>query len=475
MGVEEMREEPASAARMVGEARVDTAPEQPAGPQPGRLLSHPTQAVRRSQRRRMWRLTFTLLSVAAVAASALLLALPVPPAQPVRPAVVLVVPRGDGIECTRDAEWAPDSTRLVVLGYTQGCPDTPSSDASGHAGLVLVYNALTGVLISRVRPDVLIARATNMPAESIIEYRAALWSPDSTRLAVSFSLASGSSRLEGIYLCDADGGHATVLTRLVAPGDNGAGRWDLQAGAYLPAVQGMPPALGYQWQPDGNLVATAPLSATSAPAVWSSGAIGSPDGSASFSIWQPAEVRLRALGNMTHQATSGGVYVLSTSFVVWSPDGRYLIPNAGAEARLAFASVPTQAQATLAMLGLDTVPLLPVRDRALRIALDRLGARAPDQRGTTPMLLAWSPDGRMLAIQLVLSETGQMPDATHHALLIYDCATGKAIAALVPDTEDTPTQGLTSVRWSPDGTRIFLVDNALGTLTIFGPGKVPRR
>ena len=471
-----MDEWPASAERTAGAASVDAALERPADPQRAQPPSHAAQAGRRSRRRRVWRLVVTILAVAAVAASALLLVLPVPPAKPARPAVVLIAPRSDGVACTRDAEWAPDSKRLAVLGYTRGCPETSGGDASGHTGLVLVYNAITGALMSRVQPDGLIGRAANMPAESIIEYRAALWSPDGKRLAISFDLASGGSRREGVYLCDADGGHATVLTRLAAPDDTGTGKWDLQAGTYIPAAAGeMPPALGYQWQPGGDLVATAPLNAASAPAVWSSGAIGSPDGSPSFSIWQPAEVRLRSVDGTANQPAPGGAYVLSTSFAVWSPDGRYLIPNAGDEARLPAANVPAPTPAALAALGLDTTPLLPVRDRALQVALDRLGAQAPDQRGTTPLLVAWSPDGRLLAVQLVPSEAGDVPHATHHALLIYDCATGEAITALVPDVLDTPAQGITSVRWSPDGTRIFLVDSAIGTLTIFGPGKVPRR
>ena len=89
------------------------------------------------------------------------------------------------------------------------------------------------------------------------------------------------------------------------------------------------------------------------------------------------------------------------------------------------------------------------------------------------MLVAWSPEGRLLAVQLVPSEQDDVPHISHHALFIYDCATGKPLVALTPDTTSTPTEGLTLVRWSPNGARLLLFDNQLGTLTIFGRSKIP--
>jgi hypothetical protein len=181
---------------------------------------------------------------------------------------------------------------------------------------------------------------------------------------------------------------------------------------------------------------------------------------------------LRAPGVVSQPAV-GGAYVLSSSFAVWSPDGRYLIPSAGIQARLPSADAPAPLPATLAALGLNNTPLLPVRDRALQLALDRLAALAPDQRGTSPMLVAWSPEGRLLAVQLVPAEPNDVPHISHHALFIYDCTTGKALVALTPDDSNTPTEGPTFVRWSPNGARLMLFDNQMGTLTIFGRSKIP--
>lgn len=450
-------------------AEIATPP--PAPTLPIRPARQPRPHARRRQRRQ-WRIVTGIASAVAVVVAAVLLAWPVPPAQPPRPAVVLIVPRGDGVECARDAEWAPDGTRLVVLGYARGCPEVPGGTAA-TTGTVLVYNALTGALMSRIQPDALIARAAAAPPGSTIQYAGALWSPNGKRLAITFGVASSSGpAIEGVYLCDADGGHAKVLLRTSAPADATSGMWDLQAGAYIPSLP-LTPALGYQWTSAGILAASTPLTAAAAPAASQSGPIGLPDGGASFSTWQPAAITLRAPGTAS-QAAMGGAYVLSSSFAVWSPDGRYLLPSAGIQARLPSADAPAPSPATLSVLGLATTPLLPVRDRALQLALDRLGALAPDQRGTSPMLVAWSPEGRLLAVQLVAAEPSDVPHISHHALFIYDCATGKALVALTPDDSNTPTEGPTFVRWSPNGARLMLFDNQMGTLTIFGRSKIPQ-
>jgi len=439
-------------------------PEAPASPAPRPRPSRP-----RAARRHRWRAVVSIVAVMAVIVIGIFLALPVPPAQPTRPAVVLIVPRGDGVECARDAEWAPDSTRLAVLGYAHGCPEV-SGNATDYTGAVLVYNARTGSLESRIAPDAVIMRAASAPPGSVIEYSGALWSPDGQRLAVTFGVTSVGPALAGVYLCDADGGHASVVLR-ASEGSASTGMWDLQTGAYISAAVPAP-ALSYQWAPGGALTASTPLTAGTVPAVSQPTAIGNPDGGVSFSAWQPAIITRRAPATAS-QPEVGGAYVLSTSFAVWSPDGRYLIPSAGMQARIPSADAPAPSQATLAALGLGNLPLLPVRDRALQIALDRLGALAPNQRGNAPMLVAWSPDGRLLAAQLVPSELSESPHITHHALLIYDCATGKALIALTPDDSNTPTEGPTFVRWSPNGARLMLFDNQMGTLTIFGRSKIP--
>lgn len=451
------------------------APATPAAPPPHVTppLARPVRSPALARRRRRLRLAGNLAIAMAAIVAAILLAWPVPPAQPARPAVVLLLPRGDGVECARDAEWAPDSTRLAVLGYTQRCPE-PAVSAAQPTGTMLVYNALTGSLISRIHPDTLIARAVSAPPGSAIEYNAAVWSPNGKRLAVSFGVTAGGSAVAGIYLCDADGSHAKVLVRSRVPGDTTAGMWDLQTGAYVPApsLAPLPPALSYQWDSSGSLSAAHPLSAATTLAAPPLSAIGSPDGSASFSVWQPAAITLRSAAPASQPAPDGA-YVLSTSFAVWSPDGRYLIPNAGMQARILPADAPAPSQATLTALGLAATPVLPVRDHALQVALDRLSALAPDERGNSPMLAAWSPDGRLLAVQLVPSELSDVPHISHHALMIYDCATGKALIALTPDDADTSTEGPTFVRWSPNGARLMLFDNQMGTLTIFGRSKIP--
>ncbi|MGH2517543.1 MAG: hypothetical protein ACRDHP_17980, partial [Ktedonobacterales bacterium] len=216
--------------------------------------ARPIRFATRARRARRWCLAFGVASIVVVLLTAVYLALPPLPAQPTRPAVVLILPRGDGVECARDAEWSPDGARLAVLGYAQGCPDG-SSGAAARTGNVLVYNGLTGALMARIQPDADIASAAGTTPGSVIQYGAAVWSPAGTRLAVTFGVASSGNTVEGVYLRDVIDGAAKVLLRTGADGGATAGMWDLQAGSLI-ATEQLPAALGYQWTASGALAAS---------------------------------------------------------------------------------------------------------------------------------------------------------------------------------------------------------------------------
>lgn len=434
---------------------------------------------------RRWRLALTAAAVVALVAVSVLLARPIPSTSSGHPGTVTLSPARAHLRCIRDAAWSPDGRYVSILGYGGGCP-LPGPQASQSTGAVVTYDAASGAVRARFQPDAAILAAVQRmirdSEQSTIEYHSLLWRHDGAELAISFVVslelpasAGGTQRSEtvaGVFLSAADGSHVTVYTHPLAAEENANGAWNLRSGEYLPVPSGLAhPALAYVWaagalSPQGSLVSNA------TPAEASFQGIGQPDGDESFSVWQPAQIVRESTGDATD--TTPGAYVYRTSFAAWSPDGTMLVPSMGLSARLEPADQPIPSAQTLRSLGVSGLPLLPVRDAGLATALGRLALITNDQ-SNGPMLVAWSPDGRMLAVQLVPAEPNAEPHETDHALIVYDCITGEALTALVPNEVGTPLAGDTMLRWSPDGTRLLLYDGALGTVNIWGPGKVPHR
>ena len=446
-------------------------------------------AARQAPSRRRWtrrvRVTRTLVSVLAVAAVAVLLARPVTPETPSSSGVVTLTPGADALECVRDAAWSPDGRYAALLGTSGGCSPLPSN-AHPAVGHIVVYDAKSGAVHARYSPDraILDAFHTALPTagDPLIQYQTLLWRHDGAQLAVAFTVTSAGQTdqvgngqtMLGVYLIGAGSASARVLTHVLAPGEDGTGEWNLREGRYLarPVVL-HPAALTYSWSGNGTLTPGAPVSTAATTTPVEQGAVGTPDGDTTFSLWQPAEVMPES--NSTADTSTDAahtVYVYRTSFAGWSPDGTYFVPSMGLSARVQPAGQPAPDSRTLRALGAYMLPQLTLRDAALSTALGRLSLVSPD-RSNGPMLAAWSLDGRMLAVQLIPAEPNANPSRADHAIIVYDCATGKPLTALVPRLGPQRLAGDTLMRWSPDGTHLLLYDAAFGTLMLWGPGSVP--
>lgn len=430
-----------------------------------------------------------IVCVVAIAAVAVLLALPVTPDTPNTPGVVELTPGADGIGCVRDSTWSPDGRSIALLGYTGGCTPLASS-ASKTSGRMLVYDASTGAIRTRYSPDgaILNALRTTLSGAShpVIQYQSLLWRRDGAQIAVAFSVTSAGQEgqtgndqtILGVYLAGTGGGGAartSVFTHVLAPGEDAAGEWNLRTGAYLdhPPASGQA-ALTYRWSSAGALHPLAAPGAAPAPARGQPGAVGNPSGDASFSIWQPAQLVRESVSPTPDSATSDrqAVDVYRTSFASWSPDGTYFVPSMGLVARVQPNGHAAPDGQTLRALGVGGLPVVRPRDAALSTALGRLALMSPDQ-SNGPMLVAWSPDGRKLAVQLIPAEPNASPSRTDHALILYDCATGKALAALAPRLAKQRLAGDNLLRWSPDSRHLMLYDAALGTVMLWGPAALP--
>ena len=404
-----------------------------------------------------------------------------PPPGPPPPPVVLIAQQGS-MACLRDLAWSPDSSRIAMIGYRQGCP------GNGYEpGLLNIYSAVSGRLIRQVQPDGPILQALQQrsagtaPAsgggpEPMIDYSSLLWSPSLQRLALTFTASALSPSpilpAAGVLLLDQAGEPERVqLQSLQFFAPTNYFEWDVQRGVLLPSAvlstqdfsqfsSNLPIALAYRWGSNGALIPQGLANLDTPPPAPPSGPIGNPSGDASFTIWQPGTAEL-VTQNPTNflMVAKPGVFAWHTFFAAWSPDGRYLLDALHLIGRVQPAGIASPHPQTLADFGADQTPLLPVRDAAFSQMLQLL-----PQSPTTAqqsLQLAWRPDGGVLAAYGYLVNLGQTVN-------LYDCATGGLLASLPPPR----IGGVVSLSWSPDGSRLLWLDGA--TAVIWGPGWLPR-
>ena len=418
-----------------------------------------------------WRLLAALMLIALiVAGSAVYLALrphdSTAKKQPVKP--VVIQPAADGMFCWNYVTWSPDSARIALFGHRQNCDGAP---------LLNIYDARTSKLATQLEPATLLAKALPQAGASIVYFSDIAWSPDGQRLALVFGAhgaSSSSKMIVGVLLTDTAGQHVEVAARETAdesPILHGVADLTQHTVSATPAL---PPALGYRWGANGALDSETPLSASAPPAQVTPGPVGSPNGDR-FTIWQPGWLDEQTTDPTTGQVYNPGVYTWYSTFLAWSPDGRYL-RQLSLSGRLAPADGKQPSGATLKALNQEKSPILPVRDNGLKQVIDILTQNARNSLGTAGALqsVAWRPDGKYLATQTIATNPNGDDSAESHQVVVYECATGAIWGILHPETRNAAGGSTQWLRWSPNGTRILVSDPSLGALTIWGPEMLPR-
>lgn len=386
--------------------------------------------------------------------------------------------------------WSPDGQEIAVLGYADRCPQDDPVSYAYQPGVVGIYSAATGALIGRFNPDQAITAALrlkppHLPApgtggpgspprgdtqHQIITYGNVLWSPDGTRLALLFAVdyfynvqIQGTSAQYstapwyGVATMTPSGGSPRVVA---GPTPNYSEdnltppplEYDLAQGRYVPqpssptTAYGVPQpratGLAYTWNPDGTLAIQQALIAGSVPKTPKLRPVGNPTRDASFTIWQPGRIG-------PDPQLGPGVYQYNWQFAAWSPDGRYVMPSLGGVG-FGFGEllVPRKYSLTPQQLASDLNPAevyLPMRDAGLRTMLQQ------DITGA----VAWSPDGRRLAVipELLHGNTDQGADLS--GMRLYDCASGYEIARLTTAVGGGQAYQPT-MAWSPDGKQLMV-------------------
>lgn len=378
--------------------------------------------------------------------------------------------QSSAFSCVMDAAWSPDSAYIAILGYHHDCTSyTP------EPGMMAVYDVHTNRQVEQISLDAPALQALlRYSVKNVgIFYHNILWSPDGTRLAILFSVASQIAPFEGVLLVDRNDRYVEVmLYRNVSPTlSNEYLSWDIAQGkpahiAYTPLIShaftyivNVPLALSYHWGIDGALIPeTAPdLSPTPI------GPVGNPDGGTSFSPWQSGQVSL-IYQNGNSPVYLPGVYAWNTAFVAWSPDGRYIADGIDIAGQLVIPGIPSMNQQALQALQAASLPVLPIRDKGMEQIAKGLKAPTITPPGSLAENVAWRPDGRVIAVI----------DSSNH-IDLYNCASGYLLTRLpLPVGIASDIGGTIVLRWSPDGTRLLASGPMIGIGVLWGPGQLPR-
>lgn len=517
-------------AALRGLAQQEPAPAQPAAPAAASAAPSVTRtsrapAVRRGRvdrplwrQPRVWALATAALAVVIIGAVVVQVfgGLPGHPQVKRAPTPGIAIPALDELHCESSVAWAPDSRRVALVGYQQTCPELSRLAYSYFPGYLAIYDTQTGKSLAQINIDKPIQQALHLgapvnatPINSIpqgttdaqgIQYRDVAWSANGKRLAITFFLPDLSTTTNrnfyGVLLINPDGSSPRVLTQPVGsaiPQESPEALvWDLTTGAVLPAPVGSAsqpdatfysaglggPAQSWTWAGNGALVPQNPLLPLGDDVPPSPLApIGNPSGGASFSIWQPGQIRYDFPPGATGQPDESvpGVPTFQNDFIAWSPDGRYLIDAAQLSVLLTPKGMPAPSVQTLEKLQLDNAVGLPVRDPAMQAVMKAL-AHPKANRGQASGTVAWSPDGKLLAVVAGESMPQQDEDYAIVTINILNCATGKTLATLKAHAavNQTGIGGNEYMAWSPDSKHLFYFTDQLGSLTTWGPGLLPQ-
>jgi hypothetical protein len=492
---------PAVSAQTPAQTPAQTAPEENQ-----QTPTTPWRASTPGRRRIWWMLPISLVVLLALAFAGLYLARNATQSQQSQQvtAPMDISLEGNGLVCPRGAAWSPDGKNIAIVGYKEDCPSNFPNFYHYHPGSLQVYDATTGALLSDIMLDAAIQPKLGLPTQpaaqspEVIYYDTISWAPDGRRVAITFGAFDWvqnpcfdiGQTVTGVAVTDvfsANGPNASahsfdVFVREPKQNDFSAPVWDLQQGRALDAP--IIPALEYRWNTFGYLQPTSPLAVGGKPTAPALTPVGDPNGATPFTMWQSAVLGYPLHYNLTEPSCAqqlvtaqAAPYTLQTDFSAWSPDGRYLAANAGFTALLAVDGAPAPDAKALSDLGLTQTVSAPVRDKALQQALTQL-AQNPRSGGPGDANVAqvsWRPDGKVLAAYHAFNS--ERITGYDRILTLYDCVTGKSLGDFPPPAHTGPNQNdypSSRLYWSPNGSRLLLMDAQTSALRIWGEGALPK-
>lgn len=443
---------------------------------------------RRRTRFRSWSAVVSVLLVALIGAGILLAELRAGPGTgavqgTLSHALAVSTVSSAGLSCPHDAAFSPREPLVVVLGTLGTCDDSAATPSWQPSAAVL-YDSTTGATRGIIPLDRFLGIASASVAQrrhiQWVSYAGLGFAPDGAHLGVvytEFGQSEEGSALTpesvvdaGLLYLDAQHGTAQVLrgdSSFFGASSGPGGQtpayplWNVRTGAEQPAFA-TAPSFAYAWGGAGQPQPLAPVRPGSAtlPTIASARSpVGTPDGGATFTIWQPG-----LLAGPGNAGVGPGHAAFLTLFPTWSPDGRSVtLIDAGLaqpdarrpSTRGAVLPYPLPAQG----------PLVAPRDPAEEAVEQEIGASGQ-------ALVAWNPSGTLLAsvtcgtthplLEMRETASGSLTGAQPLSI-----GAGPSACALSAQTASAYPRTTRQLLWSSDGTVILMTDRAGGTLSFW--------
>jgi hypothetical protein len=458
--------------------------------------------VTRGRGRTAFRIALVVGLCAAVAGGVLWHALAAPHASsPPAPHPVTFALATAGLACPSAAAWSPDGKRIAVVGYSGACEQPFASTFTYQPGALVIYDAAAGASRALLSPDKALPFKAQLAspkdegnghvAVTVVQYLEVLWSPTGDRIAIQFttftvvnSTVNGgppptiSPGVDGIELLNVASAAAQVMTMPASA--SGGFIADLLTGQWASSAP-LPPATSYAWSAGDRLVTNgSPLttqSATPATPLAPLVPIGNPDGGLAFTTWQPMTAAYFGATFAGQQSPPliPGVITVAPLMLAWSPDGRYIERGGVRTLLVQPTDAPLPGTQVLAALGIGVAPNVPMRDAGMQHALS--DPMFTPLGGFATQLLAWRPDGKILAAQVVSNGESPLGATT---VKLYSCQSGNLLATFTPahshNVFEPNAQYSTypvSLLWSPDGARLLALNLLTTTVTIWPSALLP--
>ncbi|HEU4781943.1 MAG TPA: WD40 repeat domain-containing protein [Ktedonobacterales bacterium] len=400
--------------------------------------------------RNTWRLSILIGLVALVIVGSvtgyLLIARSKQPTNAQKPTAVHAIDlSASKLYCPQAPVWSPDGRQIAIIASDSRCNTQNNSAAAEQS--IAIFDVLTGKLQQVIAVKDVLAQHQLVGSVSAIA-----WSPDGKSLAafgpMSPIVTTDGVTHQALILYTVTGQQATPRVIIGPPSNiytsqSRAQVWNVGALSAGPVIDSsLSPALSYHWTADGRIVSDQPLPSDASALTGRSAADGA------FTFWQAGY--LDALSVLDGRYTTSHVTdtgpaqptaaLFSSSPVVWSPDGQYVVSGIALGGMVAFSTPPTSMlicpSPVLSQEFRCPSQALPQSDAAFAAVVRAATKGEPftftDQSGNPKTVqvwpqvpVTWSPSGKYLLT--ILPGDEERDGAKKTTVTVFDTVTGNPV------------------------------------------------